>query len=230
VRRCCSTNDHQLSRQIQAMPLSNAESNFPQVPPIFGLISSGHQTLPEKFMDSAHPIGLEAALHHGGMAADCGQKLALYGWLVGNWQTEVVTHDMEGKSHRGRGEIRAGWILEGKAIQDVWMIPPYRERDAGISVLPVSGNWYGTTIRAFDPKIDAWRIYWIDPATNYFRQQIGRQVGDDIVQLGEIESDGQSRWSFTKITPDSFHWLAEASFDKGSSWRLFVEVLARRAS
>jgi len=49
-------------------------------------------------MDSAHPIGLEAALHHGGVATDCGQKLALYGWLVGNWHTEVVTHDMEGKS------------------------------------------------------------------------------------------------------------------------------------
>jgi hypothetical protein len=91
-------------------------------------------------MDSAHPIGLEAALHHGGVAADCGQKLALYGWLVGNWRTEVVTHDMEGKSHRGKGEIRAGWILEGRAIQDVWMIPPYTERDAGISVLPVSGT------------------------------------------------------------------------------------------
>jgi hypothetical protein len=181
-------------------------------------------------MDSAHPVGLEAALHHAAAATDHAQKLALYGWLVGNWQTEVVTHDMEGRCHHGKGEIRAGWILEGKAIQDVWMIPPYKERDAGIAVLPVSGNWYGTTIRAFDPTIDAWRIYWIDPATNYFRQQIGRQVGDDIVQLGEIESDGQARWSFTKITANSFHWLAEASFDRGSSWRLFVEVLARRAS
>jgi hypothetical protein len=108
-------------------------------------------------MDSAHPIGLEAALHHAAAATDHVRKLALYGWLVGNWQTEVVTHDMEGRSHH-------------------------------------------------------------------------RQVGDDIVQLGEIESDGQARWSFTKITANSFHWLAEASFDRGSSWRLFVEVLARRAS
>jgi hypothetical protein len=54
-------------------------------------------------MDSAHPMGLEAALHHACVAADCVQKLALYGWLVGNWQTDVVTHDMEGRSHRGKG-------------------------------------------------------------------------------------------------------------------------------
>jgi hypothetical protein len=37
------------------------------------------------------------------------------------------------------------------------------------------------------------------------------------------------RWSFTKITPDSFHWLGEVSPDNGASWRLQVEVLARRA-
>jgi hypothetical protein len=36
------------------------------------------------------------------------------------------------------------------------------------------------------------------------------------------------RWSFTKIKPESFHWLAEVSADGGASWRLQVEVLARR--
>ena len=109
------------------------------------------------------------------------------------------------------------------------MIPPYAERNKDIAPLPVAGNWYGTTIRAFDLKLDAWRIYWIDPATNTYRQQIGRQVGVDIVQVGEVESGVQSRWSFTKITPNTFHWLGEGSFDGGTTWRLFVEVLARRA-
>jgi hypothetical protein len=36
------------------------------------------------------------------------------------------------------------------------------------------------------------------------------------------------RWSFTEIMSDSFHWLAEIS-DNGATWRLQVEVLARRA-
>jgi hypothetical protein len=30
--------------------------------------------------------------------------------------------------------------------------------------------------------------------------------------------------------PQSFHWKAEASFDKGASWRLFVEIFAHRAA
>jgi hypothetical protein len=36
------------------------------------------------------------------------------------------------------------------------------------------------------------------------------------------------RWSFTRIKPESFHWLGELSVDGGASWRLQVEVLARR--
>jgi hypothetical protein len=56
--------------------------------------------------------------------------------------------------HEGQGEFHFGWILEGRAIQDVWMIPRRKDR----------------RIRVYDPRIDAWRIFWIDPATNVFRQ------------------------------------------------------------
>jgi hypothetical protein len=96
------------------------------------------------------------------------------------------------------------------------------------STLPLAGNWYGTTLRIFDPALDAWRIYWIDPATNTYRQQLGRKQGADIVQEGTTETGTLSRWSFTEIKQGSFHWKGEASFDKGASWRLLVEVFARR--
>jgi hypothetical protein len=78
------------------------------------------------------------------------------------------------------------------------------------------------------PSLDAWRIFWIDPATNFFCQQIGKAVGPDIVQEGTMESGSRSRWRFTKITARSFHWLGEESPDDGATWRLLVEVLARR--
>jgi hypothetical protein len=60
---------------------------------------------------------LKAVLHETSVAADCAQKLALYGWLVGDWQSDVTTHGLDGKSHHGKGEIRAGWILGGTAIR-----------------------------------------------------------------------------------------------------------------
>jgi len=48
------------------------------------------------------------------------------------------------------------------------------------------------------------------------------------VQEGKTESGALSRWSFTNITPNSFHWLGESSASEGASWQLVVEVLAQR--
>jgi hypothetical protein len=59
------------------------------------------------------------------------------------------------------------------------------------------------------------------------RQSTGLGAAD-IVQEGTTETGALSRWSFTEITPLSFHWKAEASMDSGTSWRLFVEVFAHR--
>lgn len=180
-------------------------------------------------MDTAENIlGLATALHSAGPDPERAEKLGLYAFLVGDWETEIVTHAADGASHRGEGEIHAGWILEGRAIQDVWTIPRRRDRRPGMASLPLAGNWYGTTLRIYDPALDAWRILWIDPATNSYRSQIGRAEGVDIVQIGEGAPGTLSRWSFTRIARDRFHWLGEASGDQGATWRLGVEVLARR--
>jgi hypothetical protein len=167
------------------------------------------------------------ALHAEGPAADRADKLALYGQFVGRWDMDVVTHEANGNKHAGRGQIHFGWVLEGRAIQDVWMIPP---RQPGKPDMPIAGNWYGTTLRVYDPSLDAWHIFWIDPATQYFTRQIGRARGKDIVQEGEDDKTGaKMRWSFTEITPDSFHWMAERSAD-GASWQLQVECFAHRTA
>jgi hypothetical protein len=83
-------------------------------------------------------------------------------------------------------------------------------------------------LRVYDPGIDAWHILWNNPLTQLYTRQVGRACGADIVQEGRHESGALMRWSFTKIKPESFHWLAEVSADGGASWRLQVEVLARR--
>ena len=89
-------------------------------------------------------------------------------------------------------------------------------------------NMYGTTLRVWDPSIQAWRITWINPAANHTEQQIGRREGKDIVQLGLRFNGTPTRWRFTEITPDSFHWLGEALQADGTTWTLEGEFLARR--
>ena len=170
-------------------------------------------------------------LHSAAPAPDRAEKLKLYAFLVGRWDTDLVAHAEDGTIHKSRGEIHAGWVLEGRAIQDVWMTPPRAERDAAkpLRQLPVTGSWYGTTLRIYDPKLDAWHILWNDPATNVFTRQIGRADGDGIVQIGTVAPGVKLRWRFTEIKADSFRWLGEISRDDGKTWRLQVEVLAKRA-
>jgi hypothetical protein len=154
-------------------------------------------------------------------------KLALYSWLVGQWEMDVTTILDDGSTHAGRGEIHAGWILQGRAIQDVWMIPRLKDRRPGAEQLPGAGNWYGTTLRIYDPNLDAWRILWNDPATNFFTQQTARARGRGIVQERPDPRGGSMRWTFTEIEPTSFHWTAERSANN-EDWRKEVDIRARR--
>jgi hypothetical protein len=153
------------------------------------------------------------ALHTDHPAADRAGKMGLYGWLIGSWEMDAIMHGDDGTQSRGKGEIHFGWVLEGRAIQDVWILPEV---------------FYGTTLRVYDPGIDAWHILWSDPVKQLYMRQIGRARGDDIVQEGVADSGAAVRWSFTEITPDSFHWLGERSLDGGTTWRLQVEFFARR--
>lgn len=171
---------------------------------------------------------LSLVLLAGGPATEHRDALMLYGQFVGDWDADIVTYSQDGARHQGQGEIHFGWVLQGRAIQDVWMIPRLADRHPDSPAMPVAGNWYGTTIRVYDPVLDAWRIYWIDPATDNYYQQIGRKQGADIVQQGSMEQGGLSRWSFTEITPRSFHWKGEFSGDQGATWHLLVEVFAHR--
>ena len=154
------------------------------------------------------------ALHSAGPARDREEGLRLYAWLVGHWDMDATLHLDDGTMHRGRGEIHFGWVLEGRAIQDVWILP---------------GVFYGTTLRVYDPTLDAWHILWSDPLRQVYTRQIGRAHGDGIIQDGKNDAGEPVRWSFTEITPNSFRWRGERSRDGSASWQLQAEFFARRA-
>jgi hypothetical protein len=169
---------------------------------------------------------LTDALHADRPAPDRAEKLGLYGWLIGRWEFETV-HDAIDDGSRGplRGEIHAGWVLEGRAIQDVWILPA---RDAHVPGATAPGDFYGSTLRVYDPRIDAWHILWSDPLNQLYRRQIGRASGNDILQEGTDEAGAPVRWSFSAITADTFRWRAERSSDEGTTWTLQREYAARR--
>jgi hypothetical protein len=150
----------------------------------------------------------------------------LYGWLVGSWELDVRRYwadDVSAK--RILGEVHAAWALEGRAVHDVWIMPRRADRSPN---LDKRRNMYGTTLRAYDSSIRAWQILWSNPAGDLFERQIGRRSGNDIVQLGVRPDGTTTRWRFTNVTPNSFHWLGEAQAPDTQSWTLEGEFLATR--
>ncbi|WP_204280043.1 hypothetical protein, partial [Raoultella ornithinolytica] len=61
-----------------------------------------------------------AAFGATGPSPDRGDKMELYGWLIGSWDLEVSAFMPDGSVRKRPGEWHFGWVLEGRAIQDVW--------------------------------------------------------------------------------------------------------------
>jgi hypothetical protein len=162
--------------------------------------------------------GLVEALHADGPAGPHADELMLFGRFVGSWRLEWS--DADGAT--ATGELHFGWVLGGRAVQDVWIVPG-REQPESPSARP----FHGSTIRFFDPAIGAWRSTWIEPLNGRVRRFIGRPAGGEIVLLSD-EDEPRLRWRFTDIEPDSFTWRGEISHDAGATWTLEEQMLATR--
>jgi hypothetical protein len=173
------------------------------------------------------PSALLATLPAGGPALSDSAHL-LYAPLRGDWAVTVVDHLEDGTSHTGTGEWHFDWVLEGRAMQDVWISPPRRVRSTGAT--QPAFDRYGTTVRYFDPAIAAWRVVWINPAQNFVATFVGRARGREIVQEGTGDDGSSLRWTFSNVTHDGFDWRGETSLDSGRTWRTVQEMKGRRLS
>jgi len=160
------------------------------------------------------------ALVAPGPAADRADAMSLYGQFIGSWDGKVVVHEAAGGRRESSSEVHFGWVLGGRAVQDVWIAPARADGQPD--------RMHGTTLRVYDPKSEVWEITWIDPVKQAFNRMIGRRIGADIVQEYRNEQGTRCQWLFTEITPDSFHWIARDSADEGATWQIRAEFFLRR--
>jgi len=155
--------------------------------------------------------------------ATLAEKLQLFGQFVGSWDVEVTNYKPDGSQETVQGEWHFGWVLDGRAIQDVWIAPKRSLRADNEEV-----GEYGATLRFYDPRIDAWRSTWIGPARGWVLPFIARQVNDEIVLEGDFAPDASRKWIFSEITVDSFRWRAIESSDGWLTFRKVQEMFATR--
>ena len=147
------------------------------------------------------------------------EKLMLFGQFIGDWEIEDRYTKADGTVVNMKGEVHFRWILDGKAIQDVWMGCPEGSQKIII---------FGTTIRFYNPKIDAWHSTWISPIKNIVQTFIARKVNEDIILEGKTEEGNPLKWIFSQITPNSFRWHSEETQDKGQTWKITEEMQIRK--
>lgn len=143
----------------------------------------------------------------------------LFDRFVGTWDCDYAFFGNDGRVTHAAGELRFGWILDGKALQDVWIAypsEPGRERSIG------------TSIRFFDAKSRTWRIVFVSPEFGAIVTVRGGAEGDRIVLRGVDDEGAALRWSFDEIRADSFVWRGETSRDEGKTWKLEEEHHMRR--
>ena len=169
---------------------------------------------------------LQRVLAADGRSPEIPESADVYGWLCGSWDLQIVRYrGIDVSARRLTGEVHAAWVLEGRAVQDVWIMPSLRDRTPSSDP---AMNMYGTTLRSWDASTQAWRIAWTNPIRDHREELIGKRVGSDIVQNG-VRADGtKTRWTFTDITPDSFHWRGEALYQGHTAWTLEGEFVAKR--
>ena len=177
-------------------------------------------------MNVEAPAGFFALLSASDRAPDIPESADVYGWLCGSWDLEVLHYRGINVAQRGlSGEVHAARVLEGRAIQDVWIMPRSEQRRGSFDE---TMNMYGTTLRSWDASIQAWRIAWTNPVRAHREEQVGGWNGRDILQQG-VRADGtKTRWTFTEITSDSFHWRGEAQYPGKDGWTLEAEFRAKR--
>jgi hypothetical protein len=146
-------------------------------------------------------------------------EMQVFGQFVGSW--EHTWRFFDGRENAsGSGEWHFGWVLQGRVLQDVFIA--YCDDGTLYD--------YGTTIRAYNPRTQAWNVAYCGPVTGSLRTFTARMVEDEIVLEG-CNADGHLiNWIFSEITPSTFRWRGEISENDGLTWRLYEEMrLKRRA-
>ena len=164
--------------------------------------------------------GLEAT----GPRTDQAAESMLFGRLVGDWDLVIENRQPDGTWTKVVGEWHFGWILQGRAIQDVWISykPDARRGD------PNGFLGYGTTVRVYDAKERVWHVNWMGVLNHNYIRFRAHPAGSEIVMDAKDAEGTLMQWIFSEIRSDSFRWRSQDSPDGGKTWRVAQRMTATR--
>ena len=149
-----------------------------------------------------------------------GDQAKVLSRLVGTWDVEYTDFMKDGTTLHRTGEFMVGWIMDGRALQDLWIVDPWgKHKDREVY----------TDVDYFDAKSRTWHAIFVDPQDGSVARFTASDLGSNRLVLESKEIDaGDTRWSFNDIHLNSFIWRDEGSSDGGKTWRLRSEYHMKR--
>ena len=165
-----------------------------------------------------------AALYSDEANPEIRENQNLFGQFVGEWEFEWFGYEPNKEAEYETGEWIFSWVLDGRVIQDLWIIPGRDRRN----LKNVPKGEYGTTLRSFNENTKTWDIIWMGPIKNRTFTFEAKMIGNEIVMNETSSNDVKMKWIISKIEQNSFHWRSILSDDNGETWKLVQEMNVKR--
>ena len=143
------------------------------------------------------------------------EKYDYFGCLIGKWDIEWIDHLNDTTPRQVKGEWIFSWVLDGTAVQDLFIVPCRGER----LVNRQPDAEYGTTLRIFNPKTLVWDIFY--GCSGEAIRLTARKIGNDIVLTEKM------RYVFSDITGSAFYWRKEQMNDT-EKWEIVAKIKATK--
>jgi hypothetical protein len=187
--------------------------------------------------ESSHPLLNNVLLSFEPHPSLAGPLSGAFGKLIGSWDltmTRYPSQDKESEPLVLEGEWHFGWVLNGLAMQDVWIVPKRSIQKSQPTHdqafwMPVSGEdflEYGTTMRFFVPGANEYRAVWAGPrqGKSYL---FTAQATEGGLEMLTKEGESDMKWCLTEIGEESFKWNEWIRSD-GVEWWVREEFSCRR--
>ena len=186
-----------------------------------GLAHAANKTVKAGSAPDSKPVpDIISALGAAGPHASLGGQSKVIEQLVGTCDVEYRDIQKDGQEKRRSGQFIVAWVLDGRAIEDVWIVDPSEGRPE---------REVYTAMQYFDSKTHTWPMVFIDPEHASTAKFTGGATLDGRLNL--LTSDlgrPQNRWSFTAAGPDRLVFRDEYSNDGGETWKLLSEDHLKR--
>ena len=147
------------------------------------------------------------------------EEYDFFGSLIGEWDITWNDHLEETEPRRVKGEWIFSRVLDGTAVQDLFIVPSRAERLRDKQ----SDAEYGTTLRIYNPQTMAWDIFY--GCMGEAIRLTARKIGGEIILTENTTK--KMRYVFSDIKAFSFLWRKER-MNENDEWIIVAKVTAEK--